>query len=64
MSAGYLWNAKNKQISGERGKEKFRGNFNLNDWRFATIGELRSWICTTLWFICKQLIYSIKIKVS
>lgn len=40
ISAGYLWNAKNKQISGERGKEKFRGNFNLNDWRFATIGEL------------------------
>lgn len=40
MSVGYLWNAKNKQISGERGKEKFRGNFNLNDWRFATIGEI------------------------
>ena len=40
MSVGYLWNAKNKQISGERGKEKFRGNFNLNDWRIATIGEL------------------------
>jgi len=40
MSAGYLWNAKNKQISGERGREKFRGNFNLNDWRIATIGEL------------------------
>ena len=40
MSAGYLWNAKNKQISAERGKEKYRGNFNLNDWRFATIGEL------------------------
>jgi hypothetical protein len=40
MSAGYLWNAKNKQISAERGKEKFRGNFNLNDWRIATIGEL------------------------
>jgi hypothetical protein len=40
MSAGYLWNAKNKQISGERGKEKYRGNFNLNDWRIATIGEI------------------------
>jgi hypothetical protein len=40
MSAGYLWNAKNKQISPERGKEKYRGSFNLNDWRFATIGEL------------------------
>jgi hypothetical protein len=40
LSAGYLWNAKNKQISGERGKEKYRGNFNLNDWRIATIGEL------------------------
>ena len=40
MSAGYLMNAKNKQISEERGKEKFEGNFNLNDWRIATIGEL------------------------
>lgn len=40
MSAGYLMNAKNKQISAERGKEKFEGNFNLNDWRVATIGEL------------------------
>ncbi len=40
MSAGYLLNAKNKQISEERGKEKFEGNFNLNDWRIATIGEL------------------------
>ena len=40
MSAGYLWNAKNKQKSAERGKEKYRGNFNLNDWRIATIGEL------------------------
>ncbi len=40
MSAGYLLNAKNKQISDERGKEKFEGNFNLNDWRVATIGEL------------------------
>jgi hypothetical protein len=40
LSVGYLWNAKNKQISGERGKENFRGNFNLNDWRFATIGEI------------------------
>lgn len=40
MSAGYLLNAKNKQISTERGKEKFEGSFNLNDWRVATIGEL------------------------
>ncbi len=40
MSAGYLLNAKNKQISKERGKEKFEGSFNLNDWRIATIGEL------------------------
>lgn len=40
MSAGYLLNAKNKQISAERGKEKFEGSFNLNDWRISTIGEL------------------------
>jgi len=40
LSAGYLVRARNKQISAERGKQKIEGNFNLNDWRFATIGEL------------------------
>ncbi len=40
MSAGYLLKARNKQISTERGKEKYEGNFNLNNWRVATIGEL------------------------
>ena len=40
MSAGYLLKARNKQISSERGKQKISGNFNLNDWRVATIGEL------------------------
>lgn len=40
MSAGYLLNARNKQISGDRGKQKTNGTFNLNDWRIATIGEL------------------------
>lgn len=40
VSAGYLLKARNKQISNERGKEKINGNFNLNDWRLATIGEV------------------------
>lgn len=40
LSAGYLMGSKNKQISEERGKRKEKGNFNLNDIRFATIGEL------------------------
>ncbi len=40
MSAGYLLKARNKQISAERGKEKYDGTFNLNNWRIATIGEL------------------------
>jgi hypothetical protein len=40
MSAGYLVDARNKQKSNERGKQKQDGNFNLNNWRFATIGEL------------------------
>jgi hypothetical protein len=40
MSAGYLLKARNKQISAERGKEKYNGTFNLNNWRVATIGEL------------------------
>lgn len=40
LSAGYLVDARNKQISAERGKQKYDGNFDLNNWRFATIGEL------------------------
>lgn len=40
ISAGYLLKARNKQISEERGKEKYNGTFNLNNWRIATIGEL------------------------
>ena len=40
MSAGYLISSRNKQISAERGKQKYDGNFNLNNWRVATIGEL------------------------
>ena len=40
MSAGYLLKARNKQISEERGKEKYNGTFNLNNWRLATIGEI------------------------
>jgi hypothetical protein len=40
LSAGYLVDARNKQISPERGKQKYDGNFELNNLRFATIGEL------------------------
>ena len=40
MSAGYLINARNKQISDQRGKQKYEGTFNLNNWRIATIGEI------------------------
>jgi hypothetical protein len=40
LSAGYLVDARNKQISPERGKQKYDGTFELNNFRFATIGEL------------------------
>ena len=40
LSAGYLVDARKKQISPERGKQKYDGNFELNNLRFATIGEL------------------------
>jgi hypothetical protein len=40
MSAGYLLDSRNKQISGERGKQKVKGDFNFEPWRLATIAEL------------------------
>ena len=40
MSAGYLLDSRNKQISGERGKQKVNGDFNFEPWRLATIAEI------------------------
>ncbi|MFC4233077.1 outer membrane beta-barrel protein [Parasediminibacterium paludis] len=40
VSAGYLINSRNKQISAERGKVKTKGDFDLNPWRLAAIGEI------------------------
>ena len=39
-SIGYLYNSRNKQISGERGKLKNRGDYDLEKWKFSYIGEL------------------------
>lgn len=40
ISAGYLLNARNKQISSERGKQKIRGNFDLEPFRVAAVAEI------------------------
>ena len=40
VSAGYLLNSRNKQISSERGKQKVKGDFNFEPWRLATIAEI------------------------
>lgn len=40
VSAGYLIGSHTKQVSSERGKTKVRGDFDLNQWRFAYVGEL------------------------
>ena len=39
-SAGYLVGSHTKQKSDERGKDKVRGDFDLNKWRLAYVGEL------------------------
>ncbi len=40
LSAGYLISSRNKQISNERGKQKIIGNFDLEPFRLAAIGEI------------------------
>ena len=40
VSMGYLYNGRNKQISGERGKLKNHGDYDLQKWKFSYIGEL------------------------
>ena len=40
VSAGYLIGSRNKQKSAERGKQKYKGDFDLSPFRTALIGEL------------------------
>jgi hypothetical protein len=40
VSGGYLLGSRNKQISGERGKVKTKGDFDLEPFRLAYVGEL------------------------
>jgi hypothetical protein len=39
-SIGYLYSSRNKQISGERGKQKIKGNFDMEVWKFQYIAEV------------------------
>lgn len=40
VSAGYLYNSRNKQISDERGKQKTRGDLGIEPWRLAYVAEV------------------------
>ena len=40
MSAGYLYSQRNKQKSEERGKEKNKGDYDLEKFKFSYIGEI------------------------
>lgn len=40
VSVGYLYSSRNKQKSDERGKEKNRGDYDLEKWKFSYVGEL------------------------
>lgn len=40
VSVGYLYNSRNKQISAQRGKLKNRGDYNVEQFKFAYIAEL------------------------
>jgi len=39
VTAGYLYSSRNKQESDERGKQKIKGDFDLNPWRLAYVAE-------------------------
>lgn len=40
VSAGYLYSQRNKQISNERGKQKNKGDYNMERFKLSYIGEL------------------------
>jgi hypothetical protein len=40
VSMGYLYSSRNKQKSDARGKERNRGDYDLEQWKFSYVGEL------------------------
>jgi hypothetical protein len=40
LSVGYRYSARNKQISDGRGKQREKGEFGLNPWKLAVIGDV------------------------
>lgn len=40
VNMGYLYSSRNKQVSGERGKQINRGDYDLQKWKFSYVGEL------------------------
>ncbi len=40
VSAGYLYSQRNKQVSGERGKQKGKGDYDLERFKFSYVAEL------------------------
>lgn len=40
ISVGYLYSARNKQKSDERGKRKNNGDYDLEKWKFSYVGDL------------------------
>jgi hypothetical protein len=40
ISMGYLYSSRNKQVSDARGKERNRGDYDLQKWKFSYVGEL------------------------
>jgi Outer membrane protein beta-barrel domain len=40
VSAGYLYNSRNKQVSDERGKQKNKGNYDFEPWKLQYVAEI------------------------
>lgn len=40
ISAGYLYSSRNKQISAERGKQKYKDDFDLEQFKISYVGEI------------------------
>ena len=41
MSAGYLYNSRQKTITAENGKQKLHKDFDLDPWKLSWVGEIQ-----------------------
>ncbi len=64
VSMGYLYSSRSKQVSDERDKQKNKGNFDFEPWKFQYIAEVGLSVVKLYGSYCPQSMYTRGLNVA